>query len=206
MNQIIYLNDNQYKKTHNKNHFYLFILIFIISVLSLILLLYYFINYYRISQINNEFSESLSDVVRIQSLYKDAISYNNSFPIIGQIEIKKININYPIFSESNDDLLKLGICRLYGPQPNNVGNMCLVGHNYNNEKFFSKLNNLEINDIITIYDIDNIFVNYEVTNIFEIESNNTSVLSQNINYREITLITCNNFNKKRLVIKAKEIE
>ena len=84
--------------------------------------------------------------------------------------------------------------------------MCLAGHNYNNNKFFSNLYKLNLDDIITIYDSSNISVNYKVSEIFEVDASNTSILEQNTNLRELTLITCNNINKNRIILKAKEIE
>ena len=39
---------------------------------------------------------------------------------------------------------------------------------------------------------------------YEVSSSNISCLKQNYSIKEVTLITCNNKNKKRLVVKAKE--
>lgn len=207
MNQILFYKSKNYnKKSHKKNKFIFFISIFVVSSTLIACIIYYCINHFRISHINSEFSDSLSDTVRIQALYKDTISNNSKYPIIGRIEIEKLNLNYPIFSFTNDDLLKLGICKLYGPIPNSKGNLCLAGHNYDNNKFFSNLYKLNLNDIITIYDSSNISVDYEVFNIFEVDSSNTSILDQVTHLKELTLITCNNFNKNRIIVKAKEIE
>ncbi len=210
MNQIIIFND--YKKnntnfsTNKKKKSTFFKVVFIISILLILISIYFLINYFRILNINYQYSESLADTVRIQALYKDLNINNNEHPIIGQIEIPKINLNYPIFSYTSDDLLKIGICRLYGPSPNSKGNLCLAGHNYNNNKFFSNLYKLNLNDIITIFDSSNISVNYKVSDVFEVTANNLSILKQDNNLRELTLITCNNINKNRIIIKAKEIE
>jgi hypothetical protein len=47
-------------------------------------------------------------------------------------------------------------------------------------------------------------VYYEVYDMYEVLPTDTSCLKQNSANREITLITCNNKNKKRLIVKAKE--
>ena len=48
---------------------------------------------------------------------------------------------------------------------------------------------------------------YKVYEMYEIEKNDMSCTSQETNgNKEITLITCNNINKKRLILKAKEME
>lgn len=211
MNQILkfngYINNNtNYSNNKKKKKSTFFKVVFIISILLILISIYFLINYFRILNINSEYSESLADTVRIQALYKDFTFDDSTHPIVGQIEIPKINLNYPIFSYTSDDLLKIGICKLYGPSPNSKGNLCLAGHNYNNNKFFSNLYKLNLDDIITIYDSSNISVNYKVSEIFEVDESNTSILKQNTSLRELTLITCNNINKNRIILKAKEIE
>lgn len=56
-----------------------------------------------------------------QNLNEEVVFYeNSSFIVIGSIEIKKINISYPIFSEMSKDALKIAPCKLYGPMPNQI--------------------------------------------------------------------------------------
>lgn len=133
------------------------------------------------------------------------LNENGSFFVIGVIEIPKIKIEYPILSDTNDELLKISPCRFYGPYPNEVGNLCIAAHNYDDNRFFSNLHVLSIGDAINIYDAKNEKVVYTIYDKFEISETNISCTNQNTNgKREITLITCNNVNKNRLVIKAKE--
>ena len=70
----------------------------------------------------------------------------------------------------------------------------------------NNLKKINLNEKIILYDSYNISVSYSVYNIFEVENTNTSILAQENSTRKLTLITCNNKNKKRLIIKAKEIE
>ena len=53
-----------------------------------------------------------------------------------------------------DELLKIAPCRFYGNNLNKVGNVCIAGHNYDNGEFFSNLDQLELGDIIDIYEED----------------------------------------------------
>ena len=161
---------------------------------------------YCLSQEDLNSSNFISDAIKLQSLYNINLSDNSTYPIIGRIEIPSLNINYPIFSKTTDELLKLGICKVYGPNINTRGNLCLAGHNYENNLFFSNLKKINLNEKIILYDSYNISVSYSVYNIFEVENTNTSILAQENSTRKLTLITCNNKNKKRLIIKAKEIE
>ena len=103
-------------------------------------------------------------------------------------------------------MLNISVCRFAGPLPNEIGNLCIAGHNYVDYKFFSRLNELVINDELTIYDLSGNNKTYSIYDIYETEPDNISCLFQNTNgLRIVTLITCNNVNGKRLVIHAKEI-
>lgn len=133
------------------------------------------------------------------------IQDDDNFSVIGLIEINAIGINYPILSKINDDLLKIAPCRFYGPMPNEVGNLCIAGHNYNNYKFFSRLKKLNNGDIINIYDLSGTKIEYSVYNSYETNYNDLSCISQDTSgSKEVTLITCNNIKNKRRVIKARQ--
>lgn len=195
----------------NKNKYKYFKIIFIISVsIIFICFVYKIINsYIQNKYISN--SDKLIDTYTLLSIYSDNnYDYSNSillnsYPIIGKIEIPELNTIYPIISYSTEYYLKVAPCRFYGPSANQIGNMCIAGHNYNNNKFFSNINKLKSDSIIKIYDINNNCISYKVYFKDEVDEYNTSVLSQNTyNFREITLITCNNYNNKRIVVKAKE--
>lgn len=90
--------------------------------------------------------------------------------------------------------------------PNEIGNLCIAGHNYVDYKFFSRLNELKVNDKIEIYDLNGNVLSYKVYKIYETNSNDISCTTQDTkNKRIVTLITCNNVTGKRLIIQAKEI-
>ena len=127
---------------------------------------------------------------------------------IGQIDIPKISCSYPILSSKKENyttLLKISPCKFWGPNPNEIGNFCIVGHNYKNEQFFSKVPTLENGDIIQITDLFGNTVEYEVYDKYVVLPTNTDCTSQLTNgKREITLITCTNDNKQRVIVKATE--
>ena len=108
----------------------------------------------------------------------------NQTTIIGTIKIPKINISYPIFSEYSDELLKISVCKFYGPDINTVGNLCIIGHNYNNGDFFSDLYKLDPNDVIDIYDLNSNKVSYSIYKIYEVDANDLKYLDQNTNRKE----------------------
>lgn len=207
MNQILF------KKIYNhklikKFKFQLFISLLIIFFIVIYLSLFY-INLHS----KENFSNSILNTFYLQKLYSSNLySYSTlesnlltNPSIVGIIEIPKINIKYPIFSEVNDELLKISPCRFYGPYPNQIGNLCIAGHNYNDNRFFGNLYKLETNDTIYINDINNICITYSIYAKYELPSSDISCINQYTNNRkEITLVTCNNINKNRLIIKASE--
>ena len=132
------------------------------------------------------------------------VTYYNNFVMIGYIEIPKINIKYPILSNISDELLKVSPCRFYGPLPNENGNLCIAAHNYDDNRFFGNLYKLNIGDMINIYDSSNNVTHYYVYDKFESSEKDTSCINQDVHVlKELTLITCNNLNKNRLIIKSK---
>ena len=61
-------------------------------------------------------SNSIKQLYNFYLLYNSsntysAIKLSNNIEIIGLIEIPKLNISYPILSQSSKDLLKISVCR-----------------------------------------------------------------------------------------------
>ena len=89
--------------------------------------------------------------------------------------------------------------------PNEPGNLCIAGHNYDNGTFFSDITKLKINDIICIYDSNGIKKDYYIYKKYEVSSSDISCTDQNTSGNcEITLVSCNNINNNRIIIKARE--
>ena len=122
------------------------------------------------------------------------------------LNIPSLGIKYPVLSETSEELLEISINKYWGPGPNEVGNYCIVGHNYRNEKMFGKLNEIKNGDIVELTDMTGKTVKYKVYNQFIVVPTDTSCTSQLTNgRRELTLITCTNYGKERRVVKCREI-
>ena len=162
------------------------------------------------SHSQEKISKKLLNNYNLTTLYQtETSSQHNSSDVpfvIGIIKINKIDLNYTILSQTNDDLLKLSVCRFAGPMPNEVGNLCIVGHNYIDTRFFSKLDEILNGDEIEIYDLNGNNIVYEVCSKYEVSSTDLACTSQEVsNQKLVTLITCNNINdSKRLIIQAKQ--
>ena len=212
MNQILEtnLNDKKNKSYRKKTLFFLQLSFSLFFVIAISIFIFY--NNFNLSRKEN-YSNQVLENYNIARLYanlnnnidsaSNEIDSNQIFNIIGIIEISKINLYYPVFSTYSDELLKISPCKFYGPLPGKSGNLCIAGHNYDNDKFFSKISSLSINDEIIIYDNSNNKFSYFVSDIYEVSSDDLSpVYSYDKNNKQLTLITCNNFNNNRIVVKA----
>ncbi len=137
----------------------------------------------------------------------------HKYETVATISIPKINVNYPIIDGPTDttaeteDLLKISPTRFWGPEPNKVGNFCIVGHNYRNDLFFSKVPTLVEGDSIEITDLSGKVILYKVYTKYEVDPTDVSCTSQLTNgRREITLITCTDDSKYRVVVKARQVK
>ena len=98
----------------------------------------------------------------------------------------RLNINYPVLNKTSTYLLSVSLNKYWGPEPNEVGNYCIVGHNYTSGKMFGKLKNAQKGDEVKLTDV--------------------SCTSQLTNgKRELTLLTCTNHGKQRLCLKCREV-
>lgn len=125
---------------------------------------------------------------------------------IGIINIPKINITYPILSTTSVELLKVSACKFHGGNPNEVGNLCIVGHNYRRKGvFFSDVPDLVVGDIVEITDLSQRTIQYEIYDIHTVIPDDVSDTTQYTNGRkEVTLITCTDDSQQRVIVKCKE--
>ncbi len=133
-------------------------------------------------------------------------SDGKKYEMVGSVKIPTINVDYPILSETSDSLLKVSVCKFWGSNPNQVGNLCIAGHNYRNKRFFSKVPTLTVGDIIEITDLNKKTVKYSVYDKYTVDPEDTSCTSQITNGKRIvTLITCTNDSKQRVIVQAEAI-
>jgi LPXTG-site transpeptidase (sortase) family protein len=134
---------------------------------------------------------------KLNSVFKG----NNKY--FGRIIISKINLDYYVYNSYSEEMLKILPCKFYGNNLEDYGNICIIGHNYFDDRFFSNLNKLRINDKIEIQDLSQNKYIYTIFNIYEIDENNIeNVISQDKDKYLLTLCTCTFNKKKRLIIKA----
>lgn len=159
-----------------------------------------------------EVSSSLETIE--EELNKEETQQSESLPelefkgykIEGIIEIPKINIKYPIIDHTNEETMKVSITKFWGPQANEIGNYTVAGHNNKDGTMFGKTKYLQIGDKIKLTNLKNETIEYEIFKIYSINPDDVScVESVESGTREVTLITCTNGHKNRLVTKARQI-
>ena len=160
-----------------------------------------------------EVSSSLETIE--EELNKEETQQSESLPelefkgykVEGIIEIPKINIKYPIIDHTNEETMKVSITKFWGPQANEIGNYTVAGHNNKDGTMFGKTKYLQIGDKIKLTNLKNETIEYEIFKIYSIDPDDVSCVESVENgTREITLITCTNGHKNRLVTKARQIK
>ena len=121
------------------------------------------------------------------------------------MEIPATNFSYPILeAPPSKKAIETSVAMLYGAGVNQVGNTVIIGHNYRNGLFFSKNKKLNNGDKIYITDNDGNTLTYTIYNKFETTPEDTSFYQRDTNGKpEVTLSTCTDDSKARLIILAR---
>lgn len=195
MNQILL---TKLKKKNKK----IFKMQFIISIIIIIGISLYYFRENREKNNLEELSKILNRNMEFSKMYNIEKQKLEEPIYFGKIIIEKMDIDYPVFNEFNEDLLKIAPCKFYGGNIGESGNICIAGHNYNDNRFFSRLGEINLKDEVKIIDLNEKEYIYTVFDIFEIEETNVNRVLRKTKKKELTLLTCNNSNRKRLIVKA----
>ena len=178
----------------------------IIKIIIISILIFYGLN--KINTIQDE--ESENTIIEEDNSNKTRIKENlgivqeeyKGYNVIAKLEIPIIELETLVLKDYSLEALKVSTTRFWGNEPNEIGNFCIAGHNY---KEFKNLGKLKNEDEIFLTDNYNGIIKYIIYDIYIVLPNQTESLSQETNgQKEVTLITCNTNNKKRIIIKAKE--
>ena len=136
--------------------------------------------------------------------YTDANGSTYTYESI--LSIPSLGIEYPVLSDTSDELLKISINKFWGGSPNSVGNYCIVGHNYKSGKMFGKLSQMKSGDIIKLTDLSGNTLQYKVYDRYVVYPEDVACTSQITNgLKEVTLIPFTNVGIQRLTIKCREV-
>jgi len=193
--------------------FFIILIILAITTVTLIFLKYNKNNQNEkeISKVVETFSREIANKENTTS--EEEINMEmNGYKIIGTVNIPKINITYPILDidtynpEETKEPMKMSIVKYWGGKVNDYGNLSIAGHNNYDGTMFGKTKKLQIGDIVELTDLTNKTIQYAIYNIFVTDPNDVTILqTKDESVREVTLITCTNGNRNRLILNAREI-
>lgn len=141
-----------------------------------------------------------------ESQSRPKTQFYKDYPMVGYIKIPKTGVEYPILLDVTPKALEVGVGVMYPSNPilNEKGNVVIIGHNYRNGKFFADNDKLVIGDKIQITDLKGKTLNYTIYEISIIPETDTEYITRERGENvEISLSTCTDDGKARLVILAK---
>lgn len=142
---------------------------------------------------------------KVEVLQENIIEEYRGYKVIAKLEIPNIDLETYVLEEYSPNALNISVTKFWGANPNEVGNLCIAGHNFQNKNMFHNLRKLKKGDNIFITSNENGKVQYTIYNVYKVLPEDVGCLSQETNgKKEITLITCTNDSKKRIIIKAME--
>ena len=133
--------------------------------------------------------------------------YMENYEVKGVIEIPKTGIKYPILESVTKKSLEIAVAIAYPENANlnEVGNVCIYGHNLRNGLFFSNNKKLSKGDEIYVTDSNGRKVIYVVYNIYETTPGDTDYMIRDVaGRREISLQTCTDDSSGRIIVWAAE--
>ena len=159
---------------------------------------------YSNSSVNYSYNPETTENIEKKEAIKDTFTQpnnnkkNEKNDVIGILEIDSIGVKAPIvLGEKNLDYVvaKYRSSSDFGE----LGNVILAAHNNMRGSIFRNLHKLKIGATVKIIS-DNKEFKYKITNRYIVEPNDTSKINFSNDKKEITLITCINHAKQRLIL------
>ena len=127
----------------------------------------------------------------------------NGYTLLGKIDIPKIGFTSVVIKENTYHAMDLGVVISYGSLLNETGGTIISGHNYRGQSIFMyNIRNLSSGDKIYITDSSGREVEYTVYETIRNYSPTDVELYKKYDGYHITLVTCENDGKSRIVVKA----
>ncbi|HDR5278539.1 class A sortase [Bacillus cereus] len=152
-----------------------------------------------------EITYNFADVTPI-SMMDIVEAINKKMPVAGTIKIPSVNINLPIIEGVSNSSMVTGGGTLKPSQVMGKGNYALASHNMKNSKLlFGPLEKISIGTKIYLSDGKDTY-EYVVTKKEVINPSQTDVIKDKDGESLVTLITCTNNGKKRIVVVGKLVK
>ena len=165
-------------------------------------------NKIRLVEENFQNNIEVEKTTKTTAIVKEKVNIEDTylgFDVSAKLIIPKINLETYILKDYQEEGMKVCASKFWGPDPNEIGNFCIAGHNYEKENMFNHLIDLEIGDELYLLDNKNGKVEYKIYDIYKVKPENVKSISQQTNGKRIvTLITCVNYSQNRLIVQAVE--
>lgn len=163
---------------------------------------------YTLLNVEVEEKDADNKIVEIKQYPKESIIQEfRGYLVSAKLEIPAISLTTYVLKNYSVQALNVSVAKFWGANPNQIGNFCIAGHNFKNKLMFRNLKNLNLGDRLFISDNDVGKVEYKIYDLYKVLPNNVSCLAQETNgKREVTLITCTNDSKERIIVKGREVE
>ncbi len=166
-------------------------------------------NNYETQNVSTNVSNNDKESKEIEKEYPKeevALEYKG-YDVLAKLEIPKIDLETYVLKTYSSSSLNISVVRFWGAKPNTEGNFCIAGHNFKNKNMFHNLKDLSLGDNLFLTNNKVGKVEYQVYEMYKVLPEDVSCLSQETGgEKQITLITCTNDSKERIIVKAKEKE
>ena len=150
------------------------------------------------SQLAEGDNENTEEEVNLDSI--------NGYTPIAIMEIPSIKLKQPVVEGITEDVIKYFLGKFpESTMPGEVGNFAVAGHRVSDfTDAFINLYKVKPGDNVIVTTKDGKYT-YEVEESFIVEPEQVEVL-ENADYEKITLITCTNDSKLRVIVRCKEVK
>lgn len=152
----------------------------------------------------------LVDGVEIQSLLDEQgkliDALGGEYDIIGVLEVPSLELRLPVLATTTDKLLNVSLCKFTGPDIGQAGNLVIAGHNYMNDANFGHLDEVKIGARVEITDRQQQTFSYEVYQLETVFPANVDALSKYEGTSALTLLTCTDDGRQRLLVRCRSLD
>lgn len=129
-----------------------------------------------ISNAQNEVDQQIdTENIKEENKSKELVPKEyKGYKVVANLKIDKLNIDTSVLGDYTNSAMYTCVTKFFGPDPNEVGNFCITGHNYITKNMFGYLKKLKIGDNIKLTDNKNGEVQYKIYDIYRTEANETS--------------------------------
>ena len=151
------------------------------------------------------FEEKINDKEKTNK--KNSTTDFKSGDTIGILNIPSIGLKTAVIESVEKQYLNHYVCHFENSvKVGEYGNFSIAGHsNYIYNQIFDDVHKIKLNDEVRIKTLDKEFT-YVVKEIFNAKPEETWVLDQDTNKKELTIVTCSDYGKERLIVKAETID